>query len=273
MRVKKVIFPVGGLGTRFYPITKAIPKEMLGVLDKPLIHYAVEEALAADIEEFIFVTRQGKNSIEDYFDFMLANTPSLHEKNVNFCYVRQNKPLGLGHAIMCAKNLINNEPFAVMCADDFIYHYSSCIGEMIEKYDGKNMVAVMRVPRSEISRYGVIDVECEEGNLIFAKSIDEKPPAERAKSDYAVVGRYVLSHEIFEILKNLKPGVNDEIQLTDAILKMIPICGLVGFKFHGERFDCGSKEGLLEAILCVARDDNHLNLIIEKFLNKAINGQ
>lgn len=267
MKVKKVIFPVGGLGTRFYPITKAIPKEMLGVLDKPLIHYAVEEAIAAGIEEFIFVTRQGKNSIEDYFDFMLANNSRLREKNVNFCYVRQNKPLGLGHAIMCAKNLINNEPFAVMCADDFIYHHASCISEMIEKYDGKNMVAVMQVRPSEISRYGVIDIEREEGDLIFAKSIDEKPPVEKAKSDYAVVGRYVLSHDIFEILKNLKPGVNDEIQLTDAISKMIPACGLVGFKFHGERFDCGSKEGLLAAILRVAYNDKHLHSIIKEFLN------
>ena len=265
MAIKKVIFPVGGLGTRFYPITKAIPKEMLGVIDKPLIHYAVEEAIAAGIEEFIFVTRQGKNSIEDYFDFMLANNPELCEKNVNFCYVRQNKPLGLGHAIMCAKNLINNEPFAVMCADDFIYHHTSCIGDMIKKYDGKNMVAVMQVPRSEISRYGVIDVEHVDGDLIFAKSIDEKPPAEKAKSDYAVVGRYLLSHEIFDVLKDLTPGVNNEIQLTDAILKMIPKCGLVGFKFHGERFDCGSKEGLLAAILRVARDDKQLRTIVEKF--------
>ena len=263
MPVKKVIFPVGGLGTRFYPITKAIPKEMLGVLDKPLIHYAVEEAIEAGIEEFIFVTRQGKNSIEDYFDYMLADLGSLTSKRINFCYVRQNQPLGLGHAIMCAQNLINNEPFAVMCADDFIYHNSSCIGEMIKKYDGKNMVAIMQVPKSEVSKYGVIDVDYESGDMVIAKSVDEKPPAEKAKSDLAVVGRYILSYEIFDVLRELKPGVNNELQLTDAILKMIPTHGLVGFKFKGERFDCGSKEGLFSAILRIAKDDEQLKAIAE----------
>ena len=262
--IKKVIFPVGGLGTRFYPITKAIPKEMLGVLDKPLIHYAFEEALDAGIEEFIFVTRQGKNSIEDYFDYMLADPEILKGRKVNFCYVRQHEPLGLGHAIMCARNLINNEPFAVMCADDFIYHASSCIGEMASRYDGKNMVAIMQVPKNEVSKYGVIDVDYEDNDMVYAKSIDEKPAVENAKSNLAVVGRYILSHEIFDILRDLKPGVNNEIQLTDAILKMIPTHGLVGYRFNGERFDCGSKEGLLAAILRVACDDKQLRLIVEK---------
>lgn len=271
MKIRKVVFPVGGLGTRFYPITRAIPKEMLGIIDKPLIHYAFEEALDAGIEQFIFVTRQGKNSIEDYFDYMLSHTEYFNTKNCSFCYVRQNEPLGLGHAVMCAKNLINDEPFAVISADDFILHNKSCIGEMIRNYDGSNMVAVMNVPYKDVKKYGILDIESENTKIVVAKSVNEKPAIEDAKSTLAIVGRYILSPKIFDVIANLKPGAKDEIQLTDALLEMIPAIGLKGFKFEGIRFDCGSKEGLISAILYVANEDKKLSQIVKNFYNN-ING-
>ena len=268
MRIRKVIFPVGGLGTRFFPITRAIPKEMLGILDKPLIHYAFEEAINAGIEEFIFVTRHGKDSIEDYFDYMHSHAEYFNIKMGSVCYVRQNEPKGLGHAVLCAKNLISEEPFAVMSADDFILSSKSCLGEMIRNYNGTNMVAAMQVKMEDVSKYGIIDIERETGSMVHAKSVDEKPSVENAKSNFAIIGRYLLSSKIFQVLENLKPGVNGEIQLTDAILEMIPDCGLVGFKFEGHRFDCGSKEGLLAAILQVASNDDSLKRIVDEFVRE-----
>lgn len=270
-KIRKAVFPVGGLGTRFYPITRAIPKEMLGIIDKPLIHYAFDEALAGGIEQFIFVTRQGKNSIEDYFDGMLSDfekqggtTP-----RCSFCYIRQSEPRGLGHAVLCARHLIDNEPFAVISADDFILgSKKSCIGEMIKRYNGANMTAVMRVPREDVSRYGILDIESEYDNVVVAKSVSEKPTIEDAKSDLAIVGRYVLSPHIFEILEHLKPGVKNEIQLTDALLEMIPDVGLEGFKFEGLRFDCGSKSGLLAAVLHVASENPKLSGVLKTFFEK-----
>ncbi len=268
MRIRKVVFPVGGLGTRFFPITRAIPKEMLGIIDKPLIHYAFEEAINAGIEQFIFVTRHGKDSIEDYFDYMFSHPDYFNINIGSVCYVRQNEPKGLGHAVLCAKNLINNEPFAVMSADDFILSPKSCIGEMIKNYNGENMVATMSVDWGHVSRYGILDVERQEGRLIYAKSVDEKPSLENAKSNIAIVGRYLLSADIFEVLEHLEPGVNGEIQLTDALLKMIPSCGLVGFNFEGQRFDCGSKGGLLAAILRVASNTENLKHVIAEFVKE-----
>ncbi|MDR1235427.1 MAG: UTP--glucose-1-phosphate uridylyltransferase [Holosporaceae bacterium] len=265
MRISKVVFPVGGLGKRFFPITRAIPKEMLGIIDKPLIHYAFEEAVAAGIEEFIFVTRHGKNSIEDYFDYMFANSEYFNIKMGSVCYVRQNEPLGLGHAVLCAKNLIGEESFAVMSADDFILHSKSCLGEMIKLYDGSNMVATMNVSSEDVSKYGILDPDRETEKLVTAKSVDEKPSIEKAKSTLAIIGRYLLSHEVFEVLEKLEPGIGGEIQLTDALLKMIPSHGLTGFKFEGKRFDCGSKEGLLSAILHVANQNGKLCRVIEDF--------
>ncbi|GHU11177.1 UTP--glucose-1-phosphate uridylyltransferase [Alphaproteobacteria bacterium] len=265
MKIRKVIFPVGGLGTRFYPITRAVPKEMLGILDKPLIHYAFEEALSAGIEQFIFVTRHGKNSIEDYFDYILTHSDDFSTDRCSFCYVRQSEPRGLGHAVLCAKHLVNDEPFAVISADDYISHDKSCIGEMIQNYDGSNMAAIMNVSKKDVSKYGIMDVEKETDKVVIAKSVDEKPSVENAKSTNAIVGRYILTHEIFDVLKDLKPGVKNEIQLTDALLQMIPTHGLTGFKFEGERFDCGSKEGLLSAVLHVSMKDKKLAGIVKNF--------
>ncbi|MDR0555862.1 MAG: UTP--glucose-1-phosphate uridylyltransferase [Holosporaceae bacterium] len=265
MKISKVVFPVGGLGKRFFPITRVIPKEMLGIIDKPLIHYAFEEAVAAGIEEFIFVTRHGKDSIEDYFDYMFAHSEYFDIKMGSVCYVRQNEPMGLGHAVLCAKNLIRDESFAVMSADDFIIHSESCIGEMIKHYTGANMVASMNVALCEVGKYGILDVDHETDRLVIAKSVDEKPSIESAKSTHAIVGRYLLSHEIFDVLAGLKPGVGGEIQLTDALMRMIPTHGLAGFKFNGLRFDCGSKDGLLSAILHFASQDEDLKQIVENF--------
>jgi UTP--glucose-1-phosphate uridylyltransferase len=265
MNIRKVIFPVGGLGTRFFPITRVIPKEMLGILEKPLIQYAFEEALGAGIEQFIFVTRHGKTSIEDYCDHVLTHMESFDSSRCSFCYVRQGEPRGLGHAVLCARHLVNREPFAVISADDYISHSSSCIGEMIKHYDGSNMAAVMNVPRKDVNKYGIMEVERENNKTIIARSVDEKPSVEKAKSTHAIVGRYILTHEIFDILENLKPGVENEIQLTDALRQMIPTHGLTGFKFEGKRFDCGSQGGLLEAILHVSSKDEKLSSIIRNF--------
>lgn len=274
MAVHKVVFPVGGLGTRFYPITRAIPKEMLGIIDKPLIHYAFEEALAGGIDQFIFVTRQGKNSIEDYFDGMLSDFENKNgTPRCSFCYVRQSEPRGLGHAVLCARPLIDNEPFAVISADDFILNpQKSCIGEMIKRYDGANMAAVMRVPREEVSKYGILDICREQEDMFIAKSVDEKPDIENAKSDLAIVGRYILSPRIFEVLEHLKPGVKNEIQLTDALLEMIPEIGLKGFKFEGLRFDCGSKSGLLSAVLHLANKTPELLGTLKEFFKEHFMG-
>lgn len=263
--IRKVVFPVAGLGTRFHPITRSIPKEMLGVLDKPLIHYAFDEAKAAGIDEFILVTRRGKSAIEDYCDYIIAHAEEENMKISSVCYIRQNEPKGLGHAVLCAKDFVGNEPFAVMSADDFILGSSSCIGDMIKHYDGRNMVAAMTVDKKDVSKYGILDIEKEDDKIVVAKSVDEKPDIEQAKSNCAVIGRYVLSPEIFGVLENLEPGRNNEIQLTDALKEMLPYKGLVGFKFDGKRFDCGSKEGMLEAILKVASGDPSLNSIIKKF--------
>lgn len=265
MLVRKVVFPVAGLGTRFHPITRAIPKEMLGILDKPLIHYAFEEAKQAGIDEFILITRRGKNAIEDYCDYIVAHAEEENMQISSVCYIRQNEPKGLGHAVLCAKDFVGNEPFAVMSADDFILGATSCIGDMISNYDGRNMVAAMTVPRKDVGKYGILDIDHEEGKKIIAKSVDEKPELEQAKSDCAIIGRYILSPEIFSVLENISPGRNDEIQLTDALKQMIPTHGLVGFKFDGMRFDCGSKEGILAATLEVASGTPELRSVMENF--------
>lgn len=265
MLVRKVVFPVAGLGTRFHPITRAIPKEMLGILDKPLIHYAFEEAKQAGIDEFILVTRRGKSAIEDYCDYIVAHAEEENMQISSVCYIRQNEPKGLGHAVLCAKDFIGNEPFAVMSADDFILGTTSCIGDMISNYDGRNMVAAMTVAHQDVEKYGILDIEREEEKKIIAKSVDEKPEPKQAKSNCAIIGRYILSPDILEVLEHLEPGRNNEIQLTDALKQMIPTHGLVGFKFDGMRFDCGSKEGILAAILEVAKRTPELHSVMNGF--------
>ncbi len=272
--VRKAVFPVGGLGTRFLPATKAMPKEMLPVVDKPLIQYAVEEAKAAGIEQIIFVTGRGKTSIEDHFDYSYeledtllkrgkleahAVVTSMMTEPGNIAYVRQQEPAGLGHAVWAARHLVGNEPFAILLADDLVMSDRPCIGQLIDVYNrtGGNAVAVMDVPREHTERYGVLDVGADDGVLAEVKGLVEKPKPADAPSTLSVIGRYVLLPEIFDILENQGKGAGGEIQLTDAMARMLGTAPFHGLRFEGRRFDCGDKVGFLEATLAfaLARDD------------------
>ena len=268
-KVRKAIFPVGGLGTRFLPATKAMPKEMLPVVDKPLIQYAVEEALAAGIEEIIFVTGRGKTAIEDHFDrsFELEETLKSRGIKANFildiphlspgsiAYTRQQEPLGLGHAVWCARHFIQEESFAVLLADDLIHSSVPCLRQMIDAYnscDGGMMMAVMDVDPAHVDRYGIVDIASEQGPLVTIRDLVEKPRQETAPSHVAIVGRYILNNRIFSLLDQKKKGAGGEIQLTDALRSLIPDEIFYGFRFEGKRYDCGSKTGFLIASLAVA---------------------
>ena len=262
MKIKKAIFPVGGLGTRFLPATKSMPKEMLPIVDKPLIQYAVEEAADAGIEQFIFVTSRGKSAIENHFDHSFELENNLLSKGKrdtlktaqemlkipgSFAYVRQQEPAGLGHAVWCARHLIANEPVAVILADDLIYG-TSTIKEMINNYTAGNMLAVMEVDKNEVSSYGIITP-----GKVLAKNVTEilglveKPSADKAPSNEAVVGRYIIEPAVFDVLEKQNRGASNEIQLTDAIASRIGKSLCSGYKFSGERFDCGSKLGFIQA--------------------------
>lgn len=269
MKIRKAIFPVGGLGTRFLPATKAIPKEMLAVVDKPLIHYAVEEALAAGIELFIFVTGRGKSAIEDHFDYSYELNETLRSRGKDFqlmeanhmvlapgqvAYIRQQDPLGLGHAVWCARHYIGDEPFAVLLADDLIQGTPSCLQQMIslQNDSSANYVAVTHVAPEETQSYGILDVAEEKGPLLYARGIVEKPLPSQAPSQVAVVGRYILQPGIFSYLDQHEKGRGGEIQLTDAIAQMLPHTPLRGIQYEGVRYDCGSKLGMLAANLSYA---------------------
>ena len=269
--IKKAIFPVGGLGTRFLPATKALPKEMLPIVDKPLIQYAVEEALAAGIEEFIFVTGRNKTTIEDHFDHSFELEEALFAKGKSaaletvrsmihnpgsVAYVRQQEPAGLGHAVWCARNLIHDEPVAVLLADDLILG-SSCLAEMVASYQGGNMVAVMDVPKSETGSYGIITPGTDYGQLVEVSGLVEKPDPANAPSNIGVVGRYIIEAGVFAQLGTQDRGAGNEVQLTDALARQIGKVPFHGFRFSGERFDCGSKIGFLQANIAFAmsRDD------------------
>ena len=259
--IKKAIFPVGGLGTRFLPATKAMPKEMLPVVDKPLIQYAVEEAAEAGIEEFIFVTGRNKTAIEDHFDhsFELEETLAakgkdealhlvkdmLHTPGSVF-YVRQQQPAGLGHAVWCARHLVGSEPVAVLLADDLILG-ASCVKEMVDAYKAGNMVAVMDVPHEQTGSYGIVTPGADDGRIVRVEGLVEKPDPSSAPSNIAVVGRYIITPEVFETLAAPERGAGGEIQLTDALAKQIGKAPFSGVRFSGERFDCGSKLGFLQA--------------------------
>ena len=264
--IKKAIFPVGGLGTRFLPATKAMPKEMLPVVDKPLIQYAVEEAAEAGIEKFIFVTGRNKTAIEDHFDhsFELEATLSAKGKDQaltmvkgmihnpgSVIYVRQQQPSGLGHAVWCARHLIGDEPVAVLLADDLIMG-ASCVREMVEGYRGGNMVAVMDVRRDQTGAYGIVTPGQDDGRTVQINGLVEKPQPDEAPSTIGVVGRYIITPEVFETLTDQTRGAGGEIQLTDALAKQIGKARFDGLRFSGERFDCGSKLGFLQANVAFA---------------------
>lgn len=274
-KVTKAIFPVAGLGTRFLPATKAIPKEILTLVDRPLIQYAIDEARAAGITDFIFVTSRGKSALEDYFDdapeleaalnkpskahlLKLLEATKMHSGEI--AYVRQNRPLGLGHAVWCARKLIGDEPFAVLLTDDVIAAEKPCLKQMMEAYEetGGNIVAAMEVPRERTSSYGILDVEKDMGALVSVKGMVEKPQAEDAPSNLAVIGRYILTNSVMENLNQLKLGAGGEIQLTDAIAEELTKGhDVYGCRFRGQRYDCGSKAGFLQATVAfgLARDD------------------
>lgn len=272
--IRKAVFPVGGMGTRFLPATKSMPKEMLPVVDKPLIQYAVEEAAEAGIEEFIFVTGRGKSAIEDHFDraFELESLLEGREKEEALAliknatpmagqvsYTRQQSPFGLGHAVWCARHLVGDEPFAVLLADDLIQAETGCLAQMVAAHNevGGNLIAVTDVPHEHTSRFGIVDPGAQRGNLVEVKGLVEKPDPSEAPSNHAVIGRYILEPDVFDRLSSHETGAGGEIQLTDALAKMIGSAPFNGVRFDGTRFDCGDKVGFLNANLAFAlgRDD------------------
>ncbi len=272
--VRKAVFPVGGLGTRFLPATKAMPKEMLPVVDKPLIQYAVEEAAAAGIEEFIFVTGRGKHAIEDHFDVPYELDHMLTERGRTqtlemlrkwmprpgqISYTRQMEPMGLGHAVWCARNFIHDEPFAVLLADDLLMAQTPCLKQLVDAYAETrgNVVAVMDVPPEHTDRYGILDVKSDEGRMVSVRGLVEKPKPKDAPSTLSIIGRYILLPEVFEHLDKQQRGAGGEIQLTDAMGGMLGQAPFHGLRFEGTRFDCGDKVGFFEANLAFAlqRDD------------------
>jgi UTP--glucose-1-phosphate uridylyltransferase len=264
-KVTKAVFPVAGMGTRFLPATKSIPKEIMTLVDRPLIQYAIDEARAAGITEFIFVTSRGKAALEDYFDHAPELESTLKRKgkddilnmlqNTNMesgaiAYVRQYMALGLGHAVWCARRLIGDEPFAVILPDDVIAGETPCLKQMVEAHaeTGGCMVAAMEVPADKASAYGVLDIKEDMGSIVGVKGMVEKPKKEEAPSNLAVIGRYILTPSVLTTLNTLKEGAGGEIQLTDAIAKEIAEDrDVYGYRFRGQRYDCGSKAGYLQA--------------------------
>ena len=264
-KITKAIFPVAGLGTRFLPATKSVPKEIMTLVDRPLIQYAIDEARAAGIKEFIFVTSRGKGALEDYFDIAPILEQELRKKGKDdlleilkstnmesgaIAYIRQHKALGLGHAVWCARRLIADEPFAVILPDDVIAAEKPCLQQMVEAFEEcpGSMVAAMEVPRERTSAYGVLDVKEDMGSLVSVKGMVEKPEADKAPSNLAVIGRYLLTPHVLRNLNKMKTGAGGEIQLTDAIAAEIEEDRPVyGYRFRGQRFDCGSKAGFLQA--------------------------
>ena len=282
--IKKAIFPVGGLGTRFLPATKAMPKEMLPVVDKPLIQYAVEEAAAAGIEEFIFVTGRNKTAIEDHFDHSFELEAALQAKGKSDAlnlvkammrgpgavqYVRQQQAAGLGHAVWCARHLVGDDPVAVLLADDLILG-QSCVREMMEAYDGGNMVAVMDVPRDQTGAYGIITPGGDDGHVVDVRGLVEKPRPDKAPSTIGVVGRYIITPEVFTTLDSQERGAGGEIQLTDALAKQIGSTPFKGLRFSGERFDCGSKIGFLQANIAFGLADGALESDLRDWITKRL---
>jgi UTP--glucose-1-phosphate uridylyltransferase len=274
--IRKAIFPVAGLGTRFLPATKAMPKEMLPVVDRPLIQHVVDEAREAGIEHFIFVTGRNKGVIEDHFDRQVELEDTLRERGKNAeidvlerdlpgpgttSFTRQQEPLGLGHAVWCARELVGNEPFALLLPDVLVQAQRGCLAQMIDAYaqlgNDANIIAVEEVPPERIHMYGVVGVGTARGKAFEITAMVEKPPREKAPSNLIITGRYVLQPDIFDVLENQQRGAGDEIQLTDAMIRLAQNQPFYGLKFSGKSFDCGSKVGFLVANVsyALARDD------------------
>lgn len=269
-KITKAIFPVAGMGTRFLPATKSVPKEIMTLVDRPLIQYAIDEARDAGIKEFIFVTSRGKSALEDYFDHAPDLEATLRKsgktellqilKDTNMdsgaiAYIRQHKPMGLGHAVSCARRLIGNEPFAVILPDDVIASEKPCLKQMVEAYEetGGAMVAAMEVSPAQTSSYGVLDIESEKDRVVKVRGMVEKPAQGTAPSNLAVIGRYILTPKVLQNMNKIERGAGGEIQLTDAIAKELTEGrDVFGYRFEGMRYDCGSKAGYLEATVAFA---------------------
>lgn len=291
-KIRKAVFPVAGFGTRFLPVTKTIPKEMLPIVDKPLIQYAVEEAISCGITELIFVTSSNKRAIEDYFDSnfeletkleraakndLLATVLNILPKNVYCVCVRQQQQLGLGHAVLCAKDIVGNEPFMVILPDDLIdtENEKSCLAQMLEFYerDGHSVLALQRVAREETEKYGivsVVDPQVKLGEITVATDIIEKPKMAEAASTLASMGRYILTPRLFEHLQHVGFGAIGEIQITDGIKKLMKDEPVHGYVFKGTRYDCGSKLGFLQAEVAYARKHPEISEEFNKYLQEII---
>ena len=267
--IRKAVFPIAGLGTRFLPATKAIPKEMLPIVDRPLIQYAVDEAREAGIEQMIFVTGRGKSAIEDHFDiaFELEKTMAERGKDLsvleptrlgpgNCAYVRQQEPLGLGHAIWCARDIVGDEPFAIFLPDEFMHGAPGCMKQMVDAYDklGGNLISVLEIPQDQVSSYGVIAPGRRDGAITEVTGLVEKPPVAEAPSNLIISGRYILQPEVMRVLEGQEKGAGGEIQLTDAMAAMIGQQAFHAVTFDGKRYDCGSKAGYVQANLALALD-------------------
>ncbi|MCU0761504.1 MAG: UTP--glucose-1-phosphate uridylyltransferase GalU [Hydrogenophaga sp.] len=293
MTIRKAVFPVGGLGTRFLPATKAIPKEMLPVVDKPLIQYAVEEAYAAGIREMIFVTGRHKRAIEDHFDTafeleteleagnkraLLALVHAIKPDDMDCVYVRQPRALGLGHAVLCAERLVGDEPFAVLLADDLMIGREQASGgatvlqQMVEAYRGSpgTVLAVQDVPRADTRRYGVVDVRGVDQPLAEVYAMVEKPAPEASPSTLAVAGRYILTPAVFESIRRQPRGAGGEIQLTDGIAALIGKEKVQAYRYRGTRYDCGSKEGFLEATIDLALANAELSEAVKAHIRRVL---
>lgn len=282
--LKKAVMPVAGMGTRFLPATKALAKEMLPVVDRPLIQYAVDEARAAGIEQFCFVTGRGKTSIVEHFDVAYELEKTLEERNKmdilrelrglaiepgSLLTVRQQVPLGLGHAIWCARSFIGDDPFAILLPDDLMQCDKPCIGQLAEAYaeTGGNVVAIEEVPMDRVNKYGVLDIEKDMGRLVSVKGLVEKPPIDQAPSNLTIIGRYVLMPEVIGHLAKMEKGSGGEIQLTDSMAKLIGNQPFHGLRYEGRRFDCGDKVGYLEAQIAFALARPEIAPAVRQFLN------
>lgn len=286
--VRKAVFPVAGLGTRFLPATKAMPKEMLTLVDRPLIQHAVDEARAAGIEQFIFVTSRGKGALQDHFDRNDDLKRTLEARNKQreiellkttdidsgqLLFTNQREPLGLGHAVWCARHLVDDEPFAILLADDVVLSEKPCLKQMIEAYNdvGGNMVAVVDVPREQTNRYGILDIERDGGKMVSIKGLVEKPAPEKAPSTLSIIGRYILQPEIFHELESQRMGAGGEIQLTDSMARLIGRQPFHGLRYEGTRYDCGDKVGFIAANAAFALAHPEIGGKVRDALRKIVN--
>lgn len=282
--VRKAVFPVAGLGTRFLPATKVMPKEMLPINDRPLIQHVYEEAREAGIEEFIFVTGRYKEMLEEHFDFQPELEQTLESRGKEdmlqkvrdseipagkLFLTRQPKPLGLGHAVWCAAKLVGDEPFAILLPDDIVNYEKGCLAQMIDTYNqhGGNIVAVKDVPRAETSKYGILDIEKEMGDTVSIKGLVEKPKPENAPSTLSIIGRYILQPEIFNHLSAFEKGAGNEIQLTDAMAKLLGKQPFHGLRFKGQHFDCGGRLGFIAANLAYGLKDKEIGKGVQALLD------